>query len=808
MFSVVIPVYNHVRYLREAVSSALRSYLVKEVLLADDGSKDGSADLCVELALEFPQRVFDCSDKPSINSGAHNRLNQLCTLSRQPWIRVLNSDDFFLPGSFETICLLASTQQANLISGSMLICDETSQIKGTKRGVFDPEYPLPIKLEPKPLMYNEEVRRFLLNQNFIATTSNMAFTRDLFNRIGGFRDFRYAHDLDFALRATMHGVAIHTASFMVTYRSHSSNTISELSPHMDGEILRLYSSFLHDFREVEEDSEVVFLLKHNRHIDPFPPTPRRYKNQGTGNQTANTCEFSDNFPRYALPIALLALSSLSYDFVIISDKLIDTIWPLPSEDVSGLASKRVEFNIQKELVEKGKYLRGRIIRCPRREGKKNEGRPEHLRYLNGPEVRFDGADVLIGKNEKRKEKICPTLTKQLGETLAPNLDDIRPVVYVMPIFLAVGGVERNTIEVIRHLQDRYRFVVITSERLSESQGSLHWQLYEMGIPVLDLAEIADSNHHLYLLSVLADIAPPDLVWICNGSPWLVENSAKLRRLFADIPIIDQEVYDTKEGWINHYHKKGIQSFDRFIAINLKIKEAFMKRFMIPSHRVELIYSMLPEEKVLKARKIQEQKGSFREKIGISKEFSQVFIFIGRLTDQKKPLSFLEIAKNAMKKHKKCFFVLVGDGEVSSRCDKFIKTEKLNNIMRIPYHPDTPELDAIADGMIITSVYEGLPIAMLEALGVGIPVLATDVGDIRLVLEKYGSGQIFDNVNLMENAEGASASFDEFLINLPNLKKAAFESRDEIISEFGTQKISRQYDHLFGSAMNACKKKPI
>jgi glycosyltransferase involved in cell wall biosynthesis len=152
MFSIVIPVYNHARYLREAVTSAIHSDLVKEVLLCDDGSNDESAGLCAALALEYPSLVRDYSENPSVNNGTHNRLNMLCKLSNQPWIRILNSDDFFLTGSFETIRNLASIHHADFISGSMLICDEISQIIGTKRGLFDPEYPLPIEAEPKPLL--------------------------------------------------------------------------------------------------------------------------------------------------------------------------------------------------------------------------------------------------------------------------------------------------------------------------------------------------------------------------------------------------------------------------------------------------------------------------------------------------------------------------------------------------------------------------------------------------------------------------------------------------------------------------------
>lgn len=792
MFSVVIPVYNHERFLREAVESALKSGIVKEILLCDDGSSDGSADLCARLASENPNMVQDHSEHPSVNRGAHNRLNQLCLLTTQPWIRILNSDDFFLPRSFETLRMLAQTQNATFISGSMLICDKKSKIRGTKKGVADPEYPLPTAPLIKPLLKNQEILKLLLNQNFIATTSNMAFTRELFDKIGGFSDFRYAHDLDFALRATMHGNAIHTSAYLATYRTHDSNTISELSPHMDGEIIRLYTRFLNEFPDVEENIEALYLLNHNKHIEPFPTDYSRILRIVPQIQETDFY-LAPEMPDNALTNVLLALSCLNYDFIITSHSLVEA----PEIDSTGLIDSFASFGAAYSIAKIGKIKvgRGRIIRCPQKNSVSQETiHAQALLSVNN--IRTCGADILIGRNRELSPEIRIELLNLLKLKLKPKLQDNRPVVFVMPIFLAVGGVERNAIEVMRSLQSTYRFVVITTEYLSVRQGSLHWQLGELGIPVFDLAEIADQKYHLHLMSCLAEIIPPQLVWICNGSPWLTNNTVKIRRIFANVSIIDQQVYDTNEGWINHYHKKGIQSFDHFIAINSKIKDSFLKRFRIPDHRVSLIYHMFSDEKVLLSRHKINDRDRFRKDLGIPKKYKKVFIFVGRLSDQKKPLTFLNLVRYAYKYHKDCFFLMIGDGELENECNAYINKESLTNIQRIPFHPCPPEIMALSDGMIITSKYEGLPIAMLEALAVGIPVLSTDAGDIRLFLEKFKSGRIFKNDETLINGNQTIKGFKSFVSDLPTLTQNAINNRDNICRDFGESEIGKQYDFLF------------
>ena len=797
MFSVVIPVYNHERYLREAVESALKSELVKEVLLCDDGSKDGSAELCARLAREHPDRVRDHSDQTSVNRGAHNRLNQLCLLTSQPWIRVLNSDDFFLPRSFETIRMLAHTQSATCISGSMLICDEKSKIRGTKKGVTDPEYPLPIAPPIKPLLKNQEVLKLLLNQNFIATTSNMAFTRELFDKIGGFSDFRYAHDLDFALRATMHGNAIHTSAYLTTYRMHDSNTISEASPHMDGEIFRLYARFLHDFPKVEENIEALHLLNHNKHIEPFPFNYSKTFRETAQNQVVDYY-LAPTLPDYALPNALLALCCLNYDFVITSHSLVEA----PEIDSTGLSDSFASFGPACCIAKEGRinHGRGRIIRCPQK--KSVSQKTIHAKtLLPGHSISTSGADILIGRSPELLPEIRTQLFNLLKIKLQPTCEDDRPVVFVLPIFLAVGGVERNAIEVMRSLESIYRFVVVTTEYLSVRQGSLHWQLYELGVPVFDLAEISDQKYHLQLITCLADIIPPQLIWICNGSPWLADNSVTLRRIFADVSIIDQQVYDTNEGWINHYPKKGIQSFDHFIAINSKIRDSFLNRFRIPIHRVSLIYHMFSDEKVLLARNKIHDRERFRKDLGIPNKYTKLFIFVGRLSDQKKPLTFLNLVRHAKEHHKDCFFLMIGDGELKNECNSYIDKEGLTNLQRIPFHPCPPELMALADGMIITSIYEGLPIAMLEALGVGIPVLSTDAGDIRLFLDQFNSGRIFVKDLTLINSDQCLKGFQSFVQDLPLLTSHAMKNSDEVCSVFGKKQISDKYDLLFRSYLD-------
>jgi len=805
MFSVVIPTYNHARFLEKAVASAIESESVKEVLLCDDGSSDNSAQICAQIAKKNPEKVKDWSESTPKNLGAHHRLNQLCLQATQPWIRVLNSDDFFLPTSFETISLLSFTQKADFISGSLLICDADGVFLGTKQGIFEPEYPLPFEVQGKALLSKKDFVPLLLNQNYLATTTNMAFKKSLFLETGGFRDFRYAHDWDFALRAAFLGNPIWSAAPLAVYRLHGKNTNLEVSPHANGEICRLFANLLDEFPEIESNGINTHLLQTNQHILPWPASPRR-SIKIPDQKKKERILIQDGVPPEAMGNVLLGFAVMEYDFIVVSKSLADSTDVFRAAFWGNIAAIGKGIKLIEDDDKHMPSLNGRFIRCPQ----KQEAAGTALQVADTAKKipsMITGADIRIEGDESDERVDRGWAIAELERIFKKDPKDSRPVIYVLPIFLAVGGVERNTIEVIRGLQEKFYFIVITSERLSPAQGSLHWQLYDLKVPVVDLAEIADTEHHLKILTVLSQIISPDLIWICNGSPWLVDHATHLRRLFANIPIVDQQVYDTKEGWIQHYDKKGVQSFDHFIAINSRIYEKFIKELRIPAHRLSLIYSALNEDPVIAARKLIATRNVGRLSLGIPESFDKVFIFVGRLTDQKRPLSFLELVKHVQKTHQQIYFLMIGDGEMAGVCDRFIEKNSLRNIHRIPFHPRTPEVNALADGMIITSIYEGLPIAMLEALAVGIPVLATDVGDIRLVLEQYGSGLVGDHIDQDGKSKLQVGEWKDFIQNLQSLQNCALKSRKSIIARFGSATICDQYEKLFTSCMQASCKKP-
>ena len=366
----------------------------------------------------------------------------------------------------------------------------------------------------------------------------------------------------------------------------------------------------------------------------------------------------------------------------------------------------------------------------------------------------------------------------------------KKLVFVVPVFMAVGGVERNTIEIMRALSDRYDFCVITLERHAKGQGSLHYQLDGLCEACFDLRELFEFENYLDTLACLKRLYAPDVVWLCNNSPWLEENMLSFRALFAQERIIAQDVYDTDYGWVEYYKNEGMQKMDGYIAVNEKIKEVFLSRYFLPEEKIRVIYSAIDGDRIRAVTGKEADREQLLEKYGLEPGKKHVAL-IGRMTEQKDPLRYLRMIDALPELEKDVQFLLVGDGNLSEDVDRFIAGHSLaDRVKRIRFVDSTPELLTVLDGLVLTSVYEGLAIVSIEAMCIGVPVFSTDTGDLRLFLDRTGGGMIID-----ENRSDAEC-FRDWLENLETFRMCAKKHGDEILDFFSAITIAKQYEKMF------------
>ena len=102
---------------------------------------------------------------------------------------------------------------------------------------------------------------------------------------------------------------------------------------------------------------------------------------------------------------------------------------------------------------------------------------------------------------------------------------------------------------------------------------------------------------------------------------------------------------------------------------------------------------------------------------------------------KKPLRFIELVEQWKEQAKDFGFVIIGDGALRELLEEEIRVRKLSDLVYLDgWAESLPEVYSGLDVFINTSDNEGSPVAVLESMACGLPILATDVGGVRETLK--------------------------------------------------------------------------
>lgn len=123
--TVVMPIFNAVRFLEQAVASVQgQSFHDWELVLVDDASTDGSAMLAEGLASSDPRIRLLRNEK---NLGVAETRNRGIWDARGTWVAMLDSDDYWEPSKLEKQMALAAASGAEMIYCSYRMIDESGE---------------------------------------------------------------------------------------------------------------------------------------------------------------------------------------------------------------------------------------------------------------------------------------------------------------------------------------------------------------------------------------------------------------------------------------------------------------------------------------------------------------------------------------------------------------------------------------------------------------------------------------------------------------------------------------------------------
>lgn len=360
---------------------------------------------------------------------------------------------------------------------------------------------------------------------------------------------------------------------------------------------------------------------------------------------------------------------------------------------------------------------------------------------------------------------------------------------LMIISETVGGGLRKHLLLLLHHLDLSQFskiILIHGNRYDEIfEDDISW-LKQQGIELIQIPSLVrslsisdDVNAYRQISKIIKD-ERPDIVHCHSSKAGIIGRfAAKIHRV--------PKIFYTPHGY--SFQADEFSSMKRWLFVALERLASRLattmtftvskgeKQLAVSKHvdipdKFDVIYNGLPN--------LSYDGGNLRSLLNIAKDA----IIVGncaRISVEKNVNLFIQIAESFLKLYPQSHFVWIGDGK------NLAKYQNVHpNIHFIGFRKDSDELVADFNVFLTTSLHEGLPYAPIEALRVGIPVVASDVAGNNEVVIPGMNGYMYP---LNDIKEAVSAIKKALEINTKCVKK---DFAERFLLDNMIQKIEKYY----------------
>jgi glycosyltransferase involved in cell wall biosynthesis len=218
------------------------------------------------------------------------------------------------------------------------------------------------------------------------------------------------------------------------------------------------------------------------------------------------------------------------------------------------------------------------------------------------------------------------------------------------------------------------------------------------------------------MSIIRDEAC-DIMW--RHAPWLYE------RIERTVFYASAHIFTVRQSAVKRYTQLYPDLADRITFLPTWVESTIFSPPSDEEGRRELRSKLLND-------------------LGLERPSIQVLTSVGRLDKQKDPMLLLQAFSEALNRIPDLHMVLIGDGVLRPEVERVCQTLHLSGRVSLLGVMSPAQIANVLRGsdlFVLSSAYEGMPIAVLEALATGLPVVSTNVGEIPLVVHSGSTGQI-------------------------------------------------------------------
>lgn len=303
--------------------------------------------------------------------------------------------------------------------------------------------------------------------------------------------------------------------------------------------------------------------------------------------------------------------------------------------------------------------------------------------------------------------------------------------------MGLGGTEKVVLQLCNILNKKVNKIVVCS-----TGGCLENELNKIGVKHYKIKDISSKNPFSFISTYIALKRI-----ILKEKITIVHSHHRMAALFAELSS-PKSIIKIANAHNTFFDKKFLTKFAYkntvLIAVGEMVKNNLIDYFNIPSTRIHVIHNAVSPY-IDKCEKIE---SIYKEKL----KGNIIIGNIGRLVPQKGMEYFIKAAELVIKKHSNARFFIVGDGELKENLHILIKNLHLEQYcFMLGYRNDVQNIMSQCDFIVLSSLWEGLPLTPIESFSVSKTVVATNVDGTPEIVINNKNGLLVEPKNIEQLA---------------------------------------------------------
>lgn len=350
-----------------------------------------------------------------------------------------------------------------------------------------------------------------------------------------------------------------------------------------------------------------------------------------------------------------------------------------------------------------------------------------------------------------------------------------------------GGVQQMTLNLFEGLnRDLFEPIALAIE----NSGVIGAEIERVGFKVINLGLHRDNFSFLKIIKELRSVFIKEKPHIVHGSSYYPSVYSRIAAKLASVPVLishEHTIFQKgrlKRQLIGHFISRFT---DKHIAVSEEVKRHVVEWYRIPQEKVEVIYNGVATEYF----NPKFPKEDSKKRLNIEPD-TFIIGYVGRL-DPEKGHRYLFEALNMLKDNFPLKALMLGTGRREREAINQAKETGVAEIVEfLGYRRDIPEILSAFDVFVLPSIQEGFSNALVEAMSMGCPVIATAISGNKEAIVDGVEGFLVPPRN-----PEAIASAIERLFKDKELRDSMYSSaRKKVEEKFSLKKHIEQVENLY------------